>query len=231
MGICGLLYIVSLLATINRSGLAAPGGGLGALFGLGGIAGEILARMGASAPLAFNIAQPWRLVTAIFLHGGLLHIAFNMWVLKDLGPTLEELYGSARFFFIFIVTGIGGYSLSSATGHFSVGASGSLLGMIGVLFALTTGRQNTAMRMLRSQLLHWLIYIAVLGILIRGIDNYAHAGGFATGFVLGKFMSDRPPSDARERGRAHLLGWAAGLVTVASFGFMLLNYFRFAIVP
>ena len=101
--------------------------------------------------------------TLSFLHGSLLHIVFNMWVLMDLSPIIEDLYGSARFLFIFVVTGVCGYVLSAATGHFSVGASGSLLGLVGLLLALTSGRQNSAMRMLRSQLLYWLAYIAVIG--------------------------------------------------------------------
>ena len=225
MGLCCLLYVVSLLATINRSGFSAPGGGLGILFALGGIDGEILVRMGASLPLTFVVSEPWRLVMAVFLHGSLLHLGFNMWVLMDLGPTIEELFGSARTLFIFIVTGVSGYILSSATGHFSVGASGSILGLVGVLLALTTGRHSSSMRMLRRQLIQWLIYIAVLGILIRGVDNFAHFGGFAAGFVLGKLMVDRPPADMDEQRRARTLGWTAGFAVVASFGFMLKNYF------
>jgi len=225
-GICCILYGVSLLATIRRSGFQAPSGGLGALFDLGGIDSRILGRMGASAPLPFDLAQPWRFVTAVFLHASLLHIGFNMWVLMDLGPMLEDLYGSARFFFIFVVTGTFGYLVSSTFGHFSVGASGALLGMIGVLLALTIGRQNMAMRALRTQLIYWLIYIAVMGFLMPGIDNMAHLGGFVSGFALGKLMIDRQPADAMERRRAYSLGWAAGFAVVVSFAFMLLNYFN-----
>jgi rhomboid protease GluP len=224
LALCCILYGVSFLATVNRNGFTTPGGGgLGAIFNLGSISSPILARMGMSAP--FDLVQPWRLVTAIFLHGGLLHIGFNMWVLMDLGPTLEEMYGSARFFFIFIATGVVGYVLSAMTGHYSVGASGSLLGMIGVLLALTMGRQSIGMRMLRSQLVYWLIYIAVMGVLIPGIDNFAHIGGFVSGFVLGKFMIDRKPADVTERKRAYALGWTAGAAVMVSFAFMLLNYF------
>jgi rhomboid protease GluP len=216
---------VSLLITINRSGFQAPSGGLGALFGLGGINGLVLVRMGSSSSF-LDLAQPWRLITAIFLHGSLLHLGFNMWVMMDLAPTIEELYGSARFLFVFIVTGVCGYILSFLTGHpNSVGASGSLLGLVGLMLALTTGRQSAAMRMLRSQLLYWLAYIVVLGILMPGIDNYAHAGGFVAGFVLGKIMADRQPTDAIERRRAYALGWTTGFVVLASFAFMLLNYF------
>lgn len=227
LGLCCFLYGVSLLITIKRSGFAAPSGGLGALFGLGGINGAVLLRMGLSGP--FDLVQPWRLITAVFLHGSLLHLGFNMWVLMDLGPTIEELYGSARFLFVFIVTGVAGYVLSSTTGHFSVGASGSLLGLVGLLLALTTGRQSIGMRMLRSQLLYWLAYIVVLGILMPGIDNYAHIGGFAAGFLLGKVMADRQPVDVVERRRAYALGWTTGFAVAASFALMLVNYFSSSI--
>jgi rhomboid protease GluP len=215
------LYGLSLLWTIRLSGFQAPpGGGLGALFNLGAINGQVLQRLGASLPLPVNLVQPWRFVTAVFLHGSILHIAFNMWVLMDIGPQIEELYGSARYLFVYVVTGIGGYVLSSFFGHFSVGGSGALLGLIGVLLAITTGRRSAGMQMLRSQIIKWLIYIAVLGLLFPGIDNFAHAGGLATGFVLGKIMADRPPASPEERKRAYLLGWVSALVVIASFAWM-----------
>jgi rhomboid protease GluP len=217
LSLCCVLYGVSLLSTIHQSGFAAPTGGLGALFNLGGIGSQILDRMGASAPLPYDLAQPWRLVTAIFLHGSLLHIGFNMWVLMDIAPIIEELYGSARFLFIFIATGAFGYLLSSSFGRFSVGASGSLLGLIGVLLALTMGRRASSMRMLRSQLISWLVYIAVLGLIMPGIDNFAHLGGLITGFLLGRLMTDRPPLSPEERKRAYLLGWSAALIVALSF--------------
>jgi rhomboid protease GluP len=231
LSLCCALYGVSLLASMHLSGgLEAPTGGLGAIMNLGGISGQILLRMGESLPLPYDLAQPWRLITAIFLHGSLLHIGFNMWVLMDIAPTIEEMYGSARFLFIFIVTGAFGYVVSATFGNNSVGASGSLLGLIGVLLAITLGRRSASMQQLRSQLISWLIYIAVLGLIMRGIDNYAHLGGFVSGFALGKVMLDRQPADLIERRRAFALGWTAGLVVAASFGFMLLYYFSSAAV-
>ncbi|HXJ15780.1 MAG TPA: rhomboid family intramembrane serine protease [Candidatus Polarisedimenticolia bacterium] len=221
-----LLYAVSLLATIRESGFVAPRGGLFALFSLGGINGDVLQRLGASLPLPYDLAQPWRFVMAVFLHGGLLHIGFNMWVLMDVGPAIEELYGSARYLFIYVVAGIGGYLVSSATGHFSVGGSGALLGLIGVLLAVTAGRRSIGMQMLRSQIIKWLIYIAILGLVIRGIDNFAHLGGFITGFALGKIMMDRAPASVEERKRAYAMGWAAALLVVASFAMMILTNVR-----
>jgi rhomboid protease GluP len=223
-----LLYGVSLLATMRETGLQPPpGGGMFALFGIGGINGDVLQRLGASLPLIpYNLAQPWRFVMAVFLHGSLMHIIFNMWVLMDIGPQIEEQFGSARFFFIYVMTGIGGYVLSSLRGRFSVGGSGALLGLIGVMLAITTGRRSASMQMLRSQIIRWLIYIAVWGLLFPGIDNYAHFGGLATGFVLGKIMMDRPPVSPEERKRAQMLGWATALVVVASIAMVVRGLFQ-----
>jgi len=205
------------------------GGGTGAgLMNLGGISSQVNYRLGASLPLGYNISQPWRFITAIFLHGGLLHIGFNMWVLLDIGPMVEEMYGSARYLFLYVVTGAAGYVVSSFAGHSSVGASGSLLGLIGVLLAGTTGRKSMQAQALRSALIRWLIYIGVLGFLFSGTDNYAHFGGVATGYVLGRLMPDRAPADVSERRLADSLGWAAGIAIAISFGFMIVNYLQSA---
>ncbi|MGP8156839.1 MAG: rhomboid family intramembrane serine protease [Candidatus Acidiferrales bacterium] len=222
-----LLYGVSLLWTMRISGLQAPeGGGISALFNLGGISQGVLINMGASLPFAYNLTQPWRFVTAVFLHGSLLHLAFNMWVLMNIGPQIEELYGSARCFFIYVSTGVGGYVLSSLALHISVGGSGALLGLIGVLLAMTMGSRSAGMQMLRSQLIVSIVYIAVLGIFSRIIDNYAHLGGLASGFVLGKIMTDRPPAGPEEHKQAYILGWAAGLAVAASFAMVAFEILR-----
>jgi rhomboid protease GluP len=217
-----IMYGFSLLWTIRLNGFQAPsGGGLGALLNFGGIDGNVLIRLGNSLPYPYDLLQPWRLVTAVFLHGSLMHIGFNMWVLMDIGPQIEELYGSARYLFIYVATGIGGFILSSFFTHApSVGGSGALLGLIGILLAITTGRRSAGMQMLRSQIIRWLIYIAVLGFLFPMIDNFAHAGGLATGFLLGKIMVDRAPIAPDERKRAYVLGWASALVVIASFAAM-----------
>ena len=222
-----VMYGLSLLWTIRLNGMQAPGGGgLGALMNFGAIDLRVLVRLGASLPLIgypgqfSNLTQPWRFVTAIFLHGSVMHIVFNMWVLMDIGPQIEELYGSARYLFIYVITGIGGYVLSSGVGKVSVGGSGALLGLIGVLLAITTGRRSAGMQMLRGQIIRWLIYIAVFGFLFPGIDNFAHAGGLAAGFVLGKIMIDRAPVSPEERKSAQLLGWASAIIVVASFAMM-----------
>ena len=213
-----VIFAVSFLATFkNTGGVGMGGGGLSGLLNFGAIDGGVLMRLGASLPWYVNMQQPWRFVTAVFLHASILHILFNMWVLMDIGPQIEELYGSARFLFIYVISGIGGYIVSSFFGHFSVGGSGGLLGLIGVLLAITTGRRSMGMQMLRNQIVRWLIYIVVWGFLFPGVDNFAHLGGFATGFVLGKILMDRAPASPEERKRAYAMGWGAALVVVASF--------------
>jgi membrane associated rhomboid family serine protease len=222
VALCGLLYALSYVLTI-RTGTAPPSG---SLFDLGGIGAPVLERLGASFPLVIDLQQPWRLITAVFLHASLLHIGFNLWVLMDIGPVIEEMYGSARYFFVFVVTGAFGYVASSAFGHFSIGASGGLLGLIGLLLAVTTKRSSAGLLMLRKQLIWWLVYIAILGLVLQGTDNAAHAGGFVAGFLLGKILSDRKPAGPSEERRAQAMGLIAGVAVAGSFALMLLGYFH-----
>lgn len=225
LGACCVLYGLSLLLTIHSGASVTPEGGgiFDELFGIGSVSSAVLQRLGASLPLPFDLGQPWRFVTACFLHANLLHIGFNMWVLIDLGPVLEELYGSPRFLFIYIATGIGGYMLSGFFGHFSIGASGALVGLIGVLLAITFRRGGAGMQQLRSYVYRWIIYLVLWGFFFPGIDNMAHLGGGITGLILGRLMLDREPATAAERKRAYALGWATAFVVLVSFGFMIIG--------
>lgn len=209
---------------IEWMALAAHGGG-GGLSILWGMGGEASYRLGMSAPYAIYIQHEWfRLITAIFLHGGLLHIGFNMMALMQLGPALEELYGSSRYFFLYIFTGAFGFLASSFTGHLSLGASGGLLGLVGAMLAITTKRGGAYMRDLRSRLVSSVVFLFVLGFMGMGIDNWAHGAGLAAGFALGKIFADRQPMNVREKQIANALGWLAALAVIASFAFMILHY-------
>lgn len=220
---CCILYGISLLFTIHSGASMAPQGSgiLDTLLGLGNVSSGVLQRLGASMPFPIDRAQPWRFVTACFLHANLMHIGFNMWVLIDLGPVLEELYGSARFLFIYVATGIGGYVLSGFLGHFSIGASGALVGLIGVLLAITFRRGGAGMQQLRSYVYRWIIYLILWGFFFPGIDNMAHLGGGITGLILGRLMLDREPQTPIERKRAYTLGWSTAVVVLISFALMI----------
>src|SRR5256886_17203342 len=103
--------------------------------------GEATYRLGMSAPYGIYVQHQWyRLITAMFLHGGLIHIGFNMMTLMQFGPAVEELYGSPRFLFLYTATGAAGFLFSALRFHFSLGASGALPGIIGAVLAVTTKR-------------------------------------------------------------------------------------------
>jgi rhomboid protease GluP len=187
--------------------------------------GEASYRLGLSAPYGIYVQHQWyRLITAMFLHGGLIHIGFNMMALMQLGPALEELYGSSRYFFLYIFTGAFGFLVSSILGTYSLGASGGLLGLVGAMLAVTTKRGGAYMRELRSRLISSVIFLFVLGFMGMGIDNKAHLAGLASGFVLGKIFADRQPMNVREKQIANALGWLAGIAVIASFALMILHY-------
>ncbi len=149
-----------------------------------------------------------------------------MMILLDLGPIVEEIYGSARYFFLYVTMGIVSFLISAWAGHFSLGASGAILGLVGLLISVSTKRGGTQMREMRSRLISWVVTIFAIGFLFRGLrtDNWAHFGGLAAGFLLGKVFADRQPDAGRERTQAYLLGWLAGAVVIASFVFMYLNF-------
>jgi len=145
--------------------------------------------------------------------------------LMQFGPALEELYGSARYLFLYVATGIFGFLLSAVTGHFSLGASGALLGLVGATLAITSKRGGSYMRELRSRLITSVAILFVLGFSgFMAMDNMAHGGGLAAGFLLGKIFVDRKPMNVKESRTAHLLGWLAGIVVIASFVLMFLHY-------
>src|SRR5260370_39465363 len=141
-----LMFGVSWVLTMQ----AGEAGGLRTLWGMSGASSY---QLGASLPFLFLLQehQWWRLVTAMFLHGGLIHIGFNMMTLMQFGPALEELYGSARYLFLYVVTGALGCLASALMGHFSIGASGALLGLIGAMLARDLESGWPILRALRAR--------------------------------------------------------------------------------
>jgi rhomboid protease GluP len=215
-----MMFGVTLVLTMQ----AGKAGGLSTMWGMGG---EPHYRLGESLPFDYlrYFNEWWRLVTAMFLHGGLIHIGFNMMSLYQLGPAVEELYGSSRYLFLYVVTGAFGFLCSSYGNHTSVGASGALLGLVGVLLAVTSKRGGIFARQIRSQLITSTVILFAMG-LFGGIaiDNWAHAGGLAAGFALGKIFADRPPANVNEKRIAAALGWLAGVAVIVCFVLMLLHF-------
>lgn len=140
--------------------------------------------------------QWWRLITAIFLHSGIIHLAFNMLLQILLGGRLEKDIGVVRFVIIYFVSGVGGFLLSAnfaGTGMASVGASGAIFGIIGIDLLDLLYNWDTYKHPMRNLLLHIaeIIINFVLG-LLPGLDNFAHIGGLAMGVLSGVAILQSP---------------------------------------
>ena len=147
---------------------------------------QTLIAFGANYIPALRMGQWWRLVTAGFLHGGILHILMNSWVLFDLGAQVEMVYGASRMLVIYFVATVCGFYLSAVGGNvLSVGASAGLMGLIGSMIAFGMQHRSGIGREIKSMYVRWAVYILVLG-LLPGLrtDNWAHIGGLAGGFGL-----------------------------------------------
>jgi rhomboid protease GluP len=158
---------------------------------------ETLVRMGAIIPELWQRHEYWRLVAAMFLHANLLHWAANSWALFQLGSLYEVMFGSVRFATIYFVTGLCASIASSLNpNHFSVGASGAILGILGAfIFSIRRSpqwRHEPWTRGLTQQLVFWAAVNIVLGFSIRQIDNTAHIAGLVSGLILG-FIPHRVP--------------------------------------
>jgi len=152
--------------------------------GFSGIDANTLIAFGAKFGPAIADGQWWRLVTAGFLHGGILHILMNSWVLFDLAPQVEEIYGASRMWVIYFLSTVGGFYLSNLWNPMSpsVGASAALCGLIGAMIALGVTHHSAAVgAAIRTTYMRWAIYILVFS-LLPGVDMAAHIGGGLAGF-------------------------------------------------
>jgi len=194
--------------------------------GFMGVDGQTLFEFGAKYRVAIlRYGQWWRLVTAGFLHGGLLHIGMNSWVLFDLGAQVEEVYGGSRLIVIYFLATVFGFLASTFwTSAISVGASAGIMGLLGAMIALGVRHQNTAAgAALRGMYVRWAVYVMIFGLLPGlNIDNAAHLGGLAAGFgaayVAGTPRIETAWSERLWRGAAA----ACVVLTAASFLMMYL---------
>jgi rhomboid protease GluP len=168
------------LATVVFSQRNGQGGGFMS------VDGPTLFAFGAKYRAAIEgYGQWWRLVTAGFLHGGLLHIGMNSWVLFDLGAQVEDIYGGARLIVVYFLATVCGFLLSTFwTAALSVGASAGIMGLIGAMIALGLRNRHTAAgAAIHGMYIRWAVYMLIFGFLPGlHIDNAAHIGGLAAGF-------------------------------------------------
>jgi rhomboid protease GluP len=196
VGGCGTLYVLTLLAS-------GPNIGMNGLFGLLSPSRMSLFLFGASGAVpVFVYGRWWTLLSAAWLHGGLLHILFNMLWVRQLGPATAELYGASRMVIIYTVAGVCGFALTSVMGYvlpgvpllggagFTIGASAPIFGLLG---ALVHYGHRSGSSLVRREAVGYALVLFVFGLLMPGVDNYAHAGGFAGGYLMGMVLDPLKP--------------------------------------
>ena len=206
---CGVLYVLALLL---QPGAMFQSAGLMSLLSPGSRA---LYQLGMTGGIAWSSGWWWTVLTAMYLHGSLLHIVFNgMWI-RNLGPAVSEVYGPGRAFLLFNIAGAGGFLasnlLSGAPGLLiavardelllrsaielmwsgrlavpTIGASGSIFGLLGALIVYGRRRGSSVVT---QQLWQWAILLGIFGFIMPGINNWAHGGGFAAGWIAASFMN------------------------------------------
>lgn len=153
--------------------------------------GHDLLKWGANYRPDIDKGEYWRLLTSIFLHGGAMHLLFNMYGLLFVGLFLEPVMGKVKFLLAYLLTGLSA-SIASAWWHaatVSIGASGAIFGLYGVFFALLTVNVFPKSSK-KSFLISTSIFIGynLLNGLTGGVDNAAHIGGLLSGLLLGYIL-------------------------------------------
>lgn len=191
----------------------------GSLFSMLGPGTRTLFLFGASGALpVFVYDRWWTILSAGWLHGGALHILFNVMFVRQLGPAVADLFGAGRMIIIYTISGAVGFFVSSFAGNyipalpflhgaqFTIGASAPIFGLMGAL--VHYGRRGSSL--VKSEAMGYAVTVFVFGLIMPGVDNYAHAGGFAGGYLASMWLDPMKP----ER-MDHFVGAALCLIATA----------------
>lgn len=178
---CVALYVASLV--LQPEAIFQMRG----MFGILSPGSRALYQLGMTGGVAWERHWWWTLFTAIYLHGSILHIFFNLMWVRQLAAEVNQYYGPARGFIVFTISGAVGFLASNLlSGAPTVGASGSIFGLLGALIVF--GHKHGGAEM-RSQYWTWAAVMFVFGFFMSGVNNWAHAGGFAGGWLTGRLLS------------------------------------------
>ncbi len=213
---CGALYLASLAADVG--GIRMQG-----IFSMLSPSIQSLFLFGASGAVpVFRFGRWWTVLSAAWLHGGALHIVFNMMWVRDLAPPTARFYGPGRTVIIYTVSAITGFLASSVAGAyfsfmpdvlrgagFTVGASAPIFGLLGAL--LHYGHRGGG-AMVSQQAKSLALSMLLFGFVMPGVDNWAHLGGFAGGYLAARWLDPLKP----ERGDHVLAALFCLLLSLAS---------------
>lgn len=196
---------------------------------------EILFLLGSSGAVpVLGFGRWWTFFTAGWLHAGVLHILFNVLWIRQLAPVVADLYGPARMVVIYTMAGVTGFALTTFAGaylrfmpipflrgaDFSVGASAPIFGLLG---AMVYYGRRTGSRIASQTGMQYALLLGFFGLIMPGIDNYAHAGGFAGGYAAGLILDPLKP----ERIDHMVMALACLLVTVLALGWSIVTALPF----
>lgn len=218
IGVCVAIYILEFFVSQKLPGNKEQGFSLMNLGGINPNAGILL-----GSNMNFFIAhnhEYWRLLTACFLHGSLLHVFMNCWCLQTLGVMLEKLWGKSRFWGIFVISGIFSSAISLAWNYWysqnfmynSLGASGAICGLLGLAYGYGRRHPEKVSSEWRSVILRWIIIILLFGFFMTGIDNAAHIGGLISGAIFGFLFS--PPGLERPTVNEERIWNSVGIISL-----------------
>lgn len=179
--------------------------------------GTALSKFGDKDAFAIRIGlQWWRLITAGFLHGNIWHIAMNSYALWMVGPAIETVFGTSRYVVIYFVATIAGFGASLYFSPYpSVGASAAISGLVGALLGLAIRERNSIIGQQKNRIIQVSLLTLLPGFIIPlPIDNWAHIGGFAGGFVVA-YISGSRGSGGDEAWKT--LSWVSIAVTIYAF--------------
>ncbi len=185
--------------------------------------GEALLRLGAHHSLAIASGEWWRLITAVFLHGGLVHVFFNSFILWIAGRHLEAEFGPRLMFLIYMLSGVLGFVGSYFFGiTFTIGASGAVSGILGALLVRRWLVDGNLRHPITTWVIQLIVITAIYGLAVNTVNNVAHVVGFVTGaglaFALTKLRLPKLVAVG-----LMLLTTALGVATVIAFGAMALG--------
>jgi membrane associated rhomboid family serine protease len=200
----GVNVVMFVLTLATGAGLASDSGD-----------SDLYRRFALMPPLVAG-GEWYRLVTSMFLHFGILHIAFNMWALLVIGTPLEQMLGRMRFLALYFLSGLGGSLLSFAlgpVGEVAAGASGAIFGLFGAFYVVSRHRGLET-----GQIVGLIAINLVISFTFSGIDWRGHVGGLIVGGAVAFVLARAPHGPMRDRFQA--LGCAGIAVVLAAAGFV-----------
>ena len=170
--------------------------------------------LGATGTLPIDrFGRWWTLLSANYLHGGLLHILFNMLAMRQLAQLVTREFGTYRFVAIYTIGGIAGFLASYLAGvPLTIGASAAVCSLMGALFYYGKSRGGIYGRIIYRQVGGWVVALFIFGLVVPGINNWGHGGGLLAGALLGALLgySEKIPEKRYHR----LLAGACAAATV-----------------